>query len=177
VRIVLALVLAFVVAGCHAGDTPVTVYFKQRLGGDGPHGQVVPVLEPVERDRRPHMNAAWQALLELRQGPTPGERALGFEPTLELDARPLSVSVRGSTAIVHLARPASFYAAAAIVYTLTEVDGIDRVGFRVDGRACCLPMRDGSSEPATDRSRYRYWTGEPCELRTRADQVRCRRDH
>lgn len=173
----LALVLSAAAVACHSGDDPtVRVYFQQRLGGDGPNGQVVPVLEPVERERRPHMSETWQALLELRQGPTPAERTRGFEPTLPLEARPLSVSVSGSTAIVKLEKPARFDAAAAMVYTLTELDGIERVGFRVDGRPCCLPLMDGADQPWTDRSRYRSWTGEPCELRTRPDQARCRRD-
>ena len=175
-RTVLALVL--VLAACRPGgaDDTVTVYFQQRLGGDGPQGQVVPVLEPVERERRPQMGEAWQALLELRQGPTPEERGLGFEATLPLEARPLDVTIRGSTAIVELEEPARFSAAAAIVYTLTEIEGIERVGFRVDAEPCCLPLMDGTDEPWTDRARYRYWTGEPCEERTRPDQVRCRRE-
>jgi hypothetical protein len=63
-----------------------------------------------------------------------------------------------------------------MVYTLTEIDGIDRVGFRVNGRRCCLPLRDGTHEASADRSRYRYWTGVPCELRTNPDEVRCRSD-
>lgn len=172
----LPLLLPAVVAGCHRGDPTVTVYFEQRLGSAGPHGQVVPVLEPVERERRPQLAAAWQALLELRQGPTPDERVRGFEQTLELDVRPLSVTVLDSTAIVELARPARLYATAAMVYTLTEIDGIDRVGFRVDGRPCCLPLRDGRYEAWADRSRFRYWTGVPCDLRTNPDEVRCRHD-
>lgn len=168
------MLLAALVA-CRPADDGVTVYLAQRLGGDGPHGQVAPVLEPVGRERRPAMTAAWQVLLELRQGPTPAERARGFEPTLEPDARPRSVSVRGGTAIVELARPARFYAVAAIVYTLTELGGIDRVGFRVGGRPCCLPRTDGTHAPSADRSRFAYWTGVPCELRTNPDEPRCRR--
>lgn len=175
-RFFLALVLAAALAGCHGDDSTVTVYLEQRLGADGPSGQVAPVLEPVERDRRPQMSAAWQALLELRQGPTPGERGRGFEPTLDVDARPLSLELEGSTAIVELAQPTSLYATAAVVYTLTELDGIDRVGLRVAGRACCLYRRDGGYDLYAGRSRFRYWSGEPCELRTDPTHVRCRRD-
>jgi hypothetical protein len=175
VKALLALALLAAGSACHPADRTLTVYFPQRLGGAGPHGQVVPVLEPIERERRPQMSAAWQALLELRQGPTPAERIRGFEPTLDLGARPLSVTVRGETAVVELVEPARAYGAAAIVYTLTGLDGIERVGLRVGGRRCCLPRMDGTHAPWADRSRYHYWTGVPCELRTNPDEVRCRR--
>lgn len=172
----LALLLAAAVAGCHGGGDAIDVYFPQRIGADGPRGQVVPVLEPVERGRRHEMSPAWQALLELRHGPTPAERALGFEPALDVDERPLAVRVHGSTATVALAAAPDLYGTAAIVFALTSVEGIERVGLRVDGRACCLPRMDGGYDRFADRSRFGYWTGVPCELRTRPDEVRCRRD-
>ena len=170
------LAIGVFVAGWHGGRDAGDVYFPQRLGADGPHGQVVPVLGPVERERRPGMSAAWQALLELRQGPTPTERALGFEPALALDERPLTIDVRDAAAVVHLADAPDLYGTAAIVYALTSIDGIERVGLRVNGRACCLYRTDGRYDRFAGRSRFRYWTGVPCELRTRPDEVRCRHD-
>ena len=176
-RHILALLLAAAVAaGCHGRRDAIDVYFPQRLGADGPPGQVVPVLEPVERERRSEMSPAWQALLELRQGPTPAERALGFEPALDVDERPLRVRIHGSTATVELTAAPDLYGTAAIVYALTSVEGVERVGLRVAGRACCLHRRDGRYDRFADRSRFGYWTGAPCELRTRADEARCRRD-
>ena len=170
-----AVVLAVAVTGCHGGEETLSVYFPQRLGGDGPHGQISPVLEPVERLRRPHMSARWQALLELRQGPTPSERVRGFAPALEVAERPLDVRVEGGAAIVELAAEPDIYGAAAIVYTLTELRGVDRVGLRVNGRPCCFWLMNGRTEPFADRARYRFWTGEPCELRTDPTHARCRR--
>ena len=166
-----------VAAACRAADDErVAVFFRQRLGADGPNGQVVPVLEPVTRPRRAHMDPAWQALLELRQGPRPSERVLGFEPTLEVESRPLSVRVERDLAIVELAAPTDIYGAAAIVYSLTELDGIERVRLLVNRKPCCFWRMDGGVFPFATRAHYRHWTGEPCELRTTDTDVRCRRD-
>jgi hypothetical protein len=170
------LVVPLLLTGCHAGgDDKLHVYFPQRLGADGPHGQVVPVLEPVARERRAHMDAGWQALLELRQGPAPAERIRGYLPALELRERPLRLMLRGRDAVVEFASPPDALGAASVVYTLTGLDGIDRAGIRVAGRPCCLPRHDGGSDLFATRERYRGWTGEPCELRTDPTAVRCRR--
>ena len=163
-------------AGCRAADDRISVYFPQRLGADGPYGQVTPVLEPVEREQRRQMAPAWQALLELRQGPSPAERVRGFAPALAVAERPLAVKLDGDTAVVELADPPSSYGAAAIVYTLTELPHITRVGLRVRGKPCCFWTMDRSVEPFSGRARYRFWTGEPCELRTDETHARCRRD-
>jgi hypothetical protein len=173
----LLLLLIPLAAACHSSDDErVAVFFRQRLGADGPNGQVVPVLEPVTRTSRAHMDPAWQALLELRQGPTPSERALGFEPTLDLESRPLSVRIERDLAIVELAAPTDIYGSAAIVYSLTELDGIERVRLVVDGKPCCFWRTDGGVFAFATRAQYRHWTGEPCELRTTDPHARCRRD-
>jgi hypothetical protein len=52
VRSFATLVLAVVFAGCAGGDREVTVYLEQRLGPDGPPGQIAPVLEPVDPVRQ-----------------------------------------------------------------------------------------------------------------------------
>jgi Sporulation and spore germination len=168
------LALTLLLTGCHAGDGALTVYFPQRLGAAGPQGQVAPVLEPLERDRRSEMGAAWQALLELRQGPTPDERARGHLPALELGERPLDVDRLGPAVVVELASPPDVLGAAAIVYTLTALPGIRSVGLRVAGRPCCFPRHDGRTDLFATRDRYRGWTGQPCELRTKRGSARCR---
>ena len=133
------------------------------------------MIEAVRRQRRAQMSPVWQALLELRQGPTHRERRLGFEPALPFAARPLSVDVGGATATVELARTTDLYGAAAIVYTLTAVDGIERVRIVVDGKQCCFPRMGGGSFDTAGRDHFRFWTGEPCELRTDPTHARCRR--
>jgi hypothetical protein len=68
-----------------AGGAPeagLTVYLPQRLGPEGPPGQIQPVLMPVERDRRAGIPAHRQAVLELRVGPTPDERTHAFSKAL-----------------------------------------------------------------------------------------------
>jgi len=122
------------------------------------------------------MSAASQALLELRQGPTPAERVRGFEPALELEERPLEVELARGAAVVELAAEPDVYGSAAIVYTLTELDSVDRVGLRVGGEPCCFWRHRGPPERFADRRRYRFWSGEPCELRTDPTHVRCRRE-
>jgi spore germination protein GerM len=172
----LALIL-IVVAGCGGDEETRTVYLKQRLGPEGPRGQIAPVLMPVAREPRDGIPAAHQAVLELRVGPSPDERAHGFLDTLEPETRVRSVAVDGGTATVELAgaEPNEFYAHGAIVYSLTELPGIDRVAFRLDGKPCCVYHHDGTvrTEPLIRRV-YDYWQGEPCGERDQPDAVHCR---
>jgi hypothetical protein len=118
--------LAVLVAGCRGGtdgDT-VTVYLRARLGPDGPHGQRAAILTPVERQRRPAMSAARQAVLELLVGPSPDERTRGFQDTIPLATRLLGVTVDGERAVVEFAGvEPDFYGAAAIVYSVIEASG------------------------------------------------------
>lgn len=170
------LLVPLLLTGCHAGtDERLNVYFPQRLGPDGPQGQVVPVLEPVARERRAHMDAAWQALLELRRGPAPAERVRGYLPALKPRDRPLRLTLRGRDAVVEFASPPDALGAASVVYTLTGLRGIERAGIRVAGRPCCFPRHDGGTDLFASRDRFRGWTGEPCELRDDPTVVHCRR--
>jgi hypothetical protein len=173
----LALILV-ALAGCGGGDDEtLTVYLKQRLGPEGPHSQIAPVLMPVERERREGIPAEHQAVLEIRVGPSPDERAHGFLDTLEPETRLRAVKVAGGTAIVQLtgSEPADFYAHGAIVFSLTALSGIERVTLQLDGKPCCVYGHDGKvrSEPLTRRE-YDYWQGEPCGERDQPDAVRCR---
>jgi hypothetical protein len=161
-------VLVLALAGCAGGDG-VTLYLKQRLGPDGPPGQIAPVLEPVQRPPRAAMSAAWQVLVQLRQGPRPDERARGFEPTIDPSTRFTNLVLANRTARVAVAgRRLDYYGVAAVVLSLTELPGIERV------RVCCLHRHDGT--PVVDHERADFtggWQGTPCKLR---DENRCLRD-
>jgi hypothetical protein len=55
---------------------------------------------PVEREPRVGTPRAHQAVLELRVGPSPDERAQGFLDTVESQTRLRSVAISGGTAMV-----------------------------------------------------------------------------
>ena len=169
----LLLTALVLLAGCGGGEDGVTIYLKQRLGPEGPIGQVAPVLAPVERDPRAFIAPAREALLALQQGPSPGERARGFLPTFPVGTWPRNLAVRGGTATVDLAggeRP-DFYGAAAAVYSLTELPGVERVRLRFRGEPCCVYRHDGTVVRTLTRADFRSWQGEPCAERT---ERRCR---
>ena len=170
----LLLALAAVAAGCGgAEDDTVTIYLEQRLGPEGPPGQVRPVLMPVERERRRAMSAARAALLALREGPSPDERAHGFLDTFPAGTWPRAVVVRGGTATVELAGGTApdLAGAAAAVYSLTGLPGVERVRLRFGGRACCVFRHDGSAVSVLTRGSFRGWPGVPCPLRV---ELHCR---
>ena len=159
---------------CGGHDETVTVYLRARLGPEGPHGQIAPVLTPVERDRRAGMSPAWQAILDVRTGPSPDERAHGFLDTIDPQMRLRDVRVRDGVATVDLlGDEPDFYASAAIVYSLTELDGVDTVRLRLDRRPCCFHRHDGQPISETTRASLRGWQGQPCALRT-GDDPPCR---
>lgn len=171
----LGTMLLVALAGCGGGqDERITVYLRARLGPDGPHGQIAPVLTPVQRDRRTGMSPAWQAILDVRTGPSADERARGFLDTIDPRTRLRDVQVRdGAATVVLLGREPDFYASAAIVYSLTELDSVDRVRLRLAGRPCCFHRHDGQPISETTRASLRGWQGQPCADR-RGDDPRCR---
>ena len=167
-----ALVLALATACGGDDDDRLTIYLAQRLGPEGPNSQIAPVLTPVEREPRPAMSAPWQAVLELRVGPAPDERARGFRDTVHPSTRLVGLRVDGGVATVDLAGvEPDFRSSAAIVYSLTELPGIERVRLRLGGRRCCVHLHDGSPVDVLSRDTFTGWTGQPCELRT---ENRCR---
>jgi spore germination protein GerM len=173
VRVALTISMLLLAAGCGGGDEHVTIYLAQRLGPEGPNGQIAPVLMPVERDPRPQMSAAWQAVLELRAGPAPGERARGFRDTVHPSTRLVGLDVDGGVATVRLAgAEPDLRSSAAIVYSLTELPGIERVRLRLGGRRCCVYRHDGSPVETLSRDAFAGWTGQPCALRR---EHHCRR--
>jgi hypothetical protein len=169
-------VAAILLAGCGGGDEEtLTVYLKQRLGPEGPHSQIAPVLMPVERERRDGIPPEHQAVLEVRVGPSPDERAHGFLDTIEPETRLRSVVIASGTATVQLlGREPDFYGTGAIVYSLTSIDGVERVALRLEGKPCCAYRHDGTAIRFLTRRSYRGWQGEPCEERDRPEAVRCR---
>lgn len=171
----LALVL-ILLPGCGGGDgETLTVYLKQRLGPEGPHSQIAPVLTPVEREPRKGIPAAYQAVLELRVGPSPDERARGFLDTIASRTRVQGVTVADGKATVELeGGEPDFYGAAAIVYSLTSRPDVERVALRLNGRACCIRRHDGTPFALVSRRHFTGWQGEPCAERKRPDAVRCR---
>jgi spore germination protein GerM len=176
VRLLLSF-LVLLAAGCGDGSESLTVYFPQRLGPEGPHGQRVPVLMPVERDPRETMSPVRQAVLELMAGPAPGERSRGFEDVLSPGTRADHVEIRDGVVEIDLAGPEpDFLGSAAIVYSETELAGVERVRLLRDGKPCCVYTMQSTPWPTPlTRQNFRRWTGEPCALRTYADAVHCRR--
>jgi spore germination protein GerM len=121
------------------------------------------------------MGAARQAVLELLVGPSPDERARGFQDTIPVATRLLGVDLEGESSVVRLAgAEPDFYGAAAIVYSVTELAGVRRVGLRLDGKPCCVRSHAGTPIRWLSRDTFRYWQGEPCQFRTSGTHRRCR---
>ena len=161
-------VVAAALAGCSGEGSGVTVYLEQRLGPDGPPGQVAPVLEPTERPPRKDMGAAAQALVQLRQGATPDERARGMSAPVEPATRLRLDRIENGVAFVEVAgKPLDSMGVAAVVFSLTELPEIDHV------HVCCGHRHDGSRIFVHTRASYRGWQGEPCAERR---ENRCLRD-
>lgn len=167
-RTLAAALLSVVLAGCGADDVQVTVYLEGRLGPEGPPGQIAPLLEPVGRDPREGLGDAEQALIQLRQGPTPGERARGLRSPVSPATRlRLDRTGRGTAFVRVSGQPLDVRGVAAVVFSLTELAGIERV------RVCCLRRHDGTRVFVHTRASFRGWPGEPCALRR---ENRCLRD-
>ncbi|HEV8613561.1 MAG TPA: GerMN domain-containing protein [Gemmatimonadales bacterium] len=114
----------------------VTIYLP-RLFADGTLGlQGVP--RPIDADRDP----AWEVLQALIRGPDGEERAADFQYALDRRTRALGVRVEGGTGTIEFGeglervhgRPFSELVYWSIVYTMTEVPGVDRVALTHEGR-------------------------------------------
>ena len=139
-------------------------------------GQVAPVLASTTREAADELIAPHLVLRELVAGPTKAEKSDGFRASLPSSARIVSVRIEGSRVDVNVSGlPADdFYAAAATVYSLTELPDIETISLRLDGKACCIyDQQSGAIDPLR-RNLFRGWPGEPCELRTYTDAVACR---
>lgn len=98
------------------------------------------------------------ALQQLLRGPTRQERAAGLTTALPSRAAATFHALRGPVAVVQLAAefqdgtiPNQVTALSQIVYTLTAIDGIERVRFLVNDRPVSVPRADGSiaEQPVT----------------------------
>jgi sporulation and spore germination protein len=171
-RLCTAVLIALGLAACGGGgEEQLTVYLRQHPGPEGPPGQIAAVLAPAGRPRRGELAPAVQALVQLAQGPTPAERARGFEAAIPPGTRLTLQRIENGTAFVEVLRGRlDFYGVASVVYSLTELRGVERV------RVCCLYRHNGSQIFVHERADFRGWQGEPCEERTAATSGRCLRD-
>ena len=174
VALAVALALLCTLAGCRGSETA-AVYLAQRLGPQGPPGQIAAVLAPVERTLRGDFAAYREVALLVRQGPMPPEWGLGFVVTIEPATRVMAVRRAGSTVTVELAgREPDYYGSAALVYSLTALPGVSRVRLRLEGRPCCVYGHGGAALLALTRETFQGWQGEPCAERTEPHAVHCR---
>jgi sporulation and spore germination protein len=157
------------VAESETGNT--LIYF---LAGYFAPGGYRGQLEPVPR----HLRTARTVVAALLRGPSRAERRDGLISTLPTGTRLRRITLSRATATVYLVgEDPELDGSAAIVYSLTELPGIRGVRFRLDGKPCCFYQRAIPTRPIArpmTRRDLRYWMGEPCQLRTRPDQVRCR---
>lgn len=98
----------------------------------------------------------------LLAGPTAAERAAGVSTSIPADAEVLGVAVAGDVASVNLSREFELSAELGVlvrrlgqvVYTLTEVPGVDRVRFRIDGEPELVVGEDGRARGSVSRRDY-----------------------
>ena len=149
----------------------VSIYLKRHQ-----EGQVVPVLAAATRELPDDAITPAAVLRELVAGPTETEKRDGFRASLPTSTRIVSVQTEGSRADVNVSglSPDDFYAAAASVYSLTELPGIETVSLRLDGKPCCVYDQQSHAIDPLRRNLFRGWSGEPCDLRTYTDAVACR---
>ena len=113
-----------------------------------------------------------RVVAEVLRGPTARERdERGLLTGFADDVRVSSVAAAGGTARIRLVSdtpprhwPDGVYATAQLVYTLTELDGIERVVLTVNGRRCCVYDRRQRpwTKPLTRRN-FASWQGAPAE--------------
>ncbi len=108
-------------------------------------------LEPVPRSRVDSGNLARDALEMLVEGPTGDERAADLQYALDRRTQVLGVTVDSGTAVANFGngldrvhgRPFSELVYWAVVYTLTQAPGVDRVELRQYG----TPLRTLGDPP------------------------------
>jgi spore germination protein GerM len=163
-RLVLAAAAAAIVVGCSRGeDEAGRVWFVDgHMSALGMRGKI----ETVERES---VTTPQKALAELLKGPAQQDRSSGLITAIPRSTRVETLAVSRATATVRLRSSASprewrsgFYATAQVVYTLTELDDIDRVKLFVNGERCCV--YDMSTRPINrplTRAIFRGWQGDP----------------
>jgi spore germination protein GerM len=175
-RFALTAAAVVALAGCGGRDRTGLVLYLKQDGSRARPEQIVPVLQRVERRTPSQGSIEGNVVRALLRGPTAAERERGFRPLVHTRVRRFSVHIRDGTAVLDYSGAAirDFYAEAALVFSLTELPGVERVSLRFDGRPCCVyDLESRIIDPLT-RKLYRGWPGEPCEARTYPDAVRCR---
>jgi hypothetical protein len=87
---------------------------------------------------------------------------------------PFTVDVHGRTAVVSYSGPElTLTATAAVVFSLTEREGVDRVSLRRNGQACCIYDHAGKVIDPLTRRLFRGWSRQPCRIRTYANADAC----
>ena len=162
--LVLAAAVAVIVAGCSRSDGRAgRVWFV-----DG-HMSALGMRGKIKKVEREGMETPERALAALLKGPTQPERAEGLISAVPAGTQVKTVSVSNRKISVRLSSPApprrwrsGFYATAQVVYTLTELDDIDRVELFVNGERCCVyDMRARPIERPLTRAVFRGWQGDP----------------
>jgi hypothetical protein len=170
VSLAVGVLVAITGCGGESNDT-LTIFLKHSQ-----EGQKLPVLASATRSLEGESATPDAVLSDLLEGPTESEKRDGFLPSLPSAARVIDVQTAGSNAVVSLSwlPPDDLYAAAATVYSLTELPGIETVSLRLDGEPCCVYDQQGDVIDPLRRNIFRGWPGEPCDLRTYTDAVACR---
>jgi hypothetical protein len=139
-------------------------------------GQVLPVLAATSREPVGAYAPPRFVLSTLIAGPTEAEERAGLRPSLPPGVHIVRLRVVRSHAEVNVSGLSAddFYAAAAIVYSLSQLPGIDAVSLRLDGEPCCVYDQDTNAIDPLRTKLFRGWPGEPCDLRTYTDAVACR---
>ncbi len=152
------------------GETrPITIYLPRRFMDDALGLQAVPRDVPVNQE------PALAAAIALVAGPDGDERADDFQYPLDRHTRILDIRVESGTATLDLGeevdrvrgRPYSELVYWSIVYTLTEVPGVERVALHRLGE----PLRELGTPrfavPATaSRADAPSWAGPRTEARS-----------
>lgn len=167
-----ALALCLVLAGCGVGGqsrpVPVSVESTTSTGGAGPRGGVHELrvffvrtdrLAPVVREAE---QASVSVALELlAAGPTSSEAGAGVrtalapQPLTVVDAADGTIVIGATRDFAGISGTNQLLAVAQLVWTVTDIPGVDAVWITVDGSPIELPTDDGLSSQAVGRENYR----------------------
>ena len=163
--LLLALTAATVLAGCGGGEGETRVYFVDGYRSElGMRGRL------AGQERRLAEPGLGRVVAEVLRGPTRSERdQRGLITGFPRNVRISTVALSRGTAYVRLSSPRpprrwrdGFYATAQLVYTLTDLDGVERVVMTVNGARCCVyDMQQRPWTKPLTRSQFANWQGAP----------------
>jgi hypothetical protein len=150
---------------CGGGDSKTAVYFVDGYRSElGMRGRLV-MQERALRD--PGLG---RVVAEVLRGPTAAERdEQGLITGFAGGVRVSTVALVHGTARVRLVSyappsrwPGEYYATAQLVYTLTELSGVERVTLSVNGASCCVyDMQQRPWRQPLTRELFAGWQGAP----------------